>query len=68
MGLDGCPLTGRCCRPVSVHETRTPRIAYFRRNGRGFGRFTKILSGEALLFLYSRMWRSQGDPNKVSAY
>ena len=28
--------------------------------------FDKMLSGEALLFLYSRVWPSQGDPNKVS--
>jgi len=27
-----------------------------------------MLSGEALLFLYSRVRPSQGDPNKVSAY
>jgi hypothetical protein len=43
MGLDGCPLTGRCCRPVSVHKTRFARIAYFRRNGRGFGRFAMAI-------------------------
>jgi hypothetical protein len=68
MGLDGCPSTGRCCRPVAVHKTRTARIAHFRRNGRGFGRFDKMLSGEALLFLYSRVWPSQGQPDKVSEY
>jgi len=27
-----------------------------------------MLSGEALLFLYSRVWPSQGQPDKVSAY
>lgn len=30
--------------------------------------FDKMLSGEALLFLYSRVWPSKGDPDKVSAY
>jgi hypothetical protein len=26
------------------------------------------VSGEALLFLYSRVWPSKGDPDKVSEY
>ena len=43
MVLDGRPLTGRCCRPVSVHKTRSARIAHFRRNGRGFGRFAMAI-------------------------
>ncbi len=30
--------------------------------------FDKMLSGEALLFLYSRVWPSQGRPGKVSGY
>ncbi len=30
--------------------------------------FDKMLSGEALLFLYSRVWPSQGQPDKVSEY
>jgi isopenicillin N synthase-like dioxygenase len=30
--------------------------------------FDKMLSGEALLFLYSRVWPSQGQPDKVSTY
>lgn len=30
--------------------------------------FDKMLSGEALLFLYSRVWPSQGQPEKVSEY
>lgn len=30
--------------------------------------FDKLLSGEALLFLYSRVWPSKGEPDKVSAY
>jgi len=27
-----------------------------------------MLSGEALLFLYSRVWPSLGEPDKVSSY
>jgi isopenicillin N synthase-like dioxygenase len=30
--------------------------------------FDKMLSGEALLFLYSRVWPSKGEPDKVSSY
>ena len=30
--------------------------------------FDQMLSGEALLFLYSRVWPSLGEPNKVSTY
>jgi len=30
--------------------------------------FDKMLSGEALLFLYSRVWPSKGQPDKVSEY
>ena len=30
--------------------------------------FDKMLSGEALLFLYSRVWPSLGEPDKVSSY
>jgi isopenicillin N synthase-like dioxygenase len=30
--------------------------------------FEQMLSGEALLFLYSRVWPSKGDPDKVSSY
>jgi isopenicillin N synthase-like dioxygenase len=30
--------------------------------------FDQMLSGEALLFLYSRVWPSLGDPDKASTY
>jgi len=30
--------------------------------------FDKMLSGEALLFLYSRVWPSLGEPDKASTY
>ena len=30
--------------------------------------FDQMLSGEALLFLYSRVWPSKGEPDKVSEY
>ena len=30
--------------------------------------FDKMLSGEALLYLYSRVWPSKGEPEKVSTY
>ena len=30
--------------------------------------FDKMLSGDALLFLYSRVWPSKGEPHKVSTY
>jgi isopenicillin N synthase-like dioxygenase len=30
--------------------------------------FDQMLSGEALLFLYSRVWPSKGEPDKVSSY
>jgi len=37
------PVDWTVLSPVSVHETRTARIAYFRRNGRGFVRAGPIL-------------------------
>ena len=30
--------------------------------------FDQMLSGEAMLFLYSRVWPSKGEPDKVSGY
>jgi len=51
MGLDGCLLTGRRYRPVSVYKARYARIAHFRRSGEGSLRSSPWPGGPAARFL-----------------